>query len=167
MRRIIFVVLLMAMASGAALAQTPQPSNREFRAQGYGYVGPGAFTADSDTLLHYGIGGEGLIKGGFGAGAEIGGFARSGRIDRGFGVFSPNVSYHFLKASRSGKLVPFVTGGYTLFFASGVDNGVNFGGGVNYWFKERVGLRIEVRDHWLVPTSEFHAIGVRFGIAFR
>ncbi|MDQ3010723.1 MAG: hypothetical protein M3X11_08495 [Acidobacteriota bacterium] len=54
-----------------------------------------------------------------------------------------------------------------MFFRSGVDNGVNFGGGVNYWFKDRIGLRFEVRDHMFIPSPDTHLIGFRVGLLFR
>ena len=52
---------------------------------------------------------------------------------------------------------------------SGAINGVNFGGGVNYWFRERVGLRLEFRDQVGIelegPSSHFY--GLRVGLSFR
>jgi len=43
---------------------------------------------------------------------------------------------------------------------------VNFGGGVNWWFKRGLGLRLEVRDH--VPTTgNGHLLGFRIGLSFR
>lgn len=168
MKKQILTLLFLMIATGFALAQTPQPPKKEYIAQGYVYAGPGAFSTDSDALIHYGGGGEGFLKGGLAAGIEFGGFSRPENLSHGFAVLSPGVSYHFLKASQSGKVVPFVTGGYTLFASSnGVGNGIHFGGGVNYWFKERIGLRVEVRDHMPIPTEDFHIIGFRFGLAFR
>jgi len=62
-----------------------------------------------------------------------------------------------------------MTGGYTRFFGDGSANGFNFGGGLNYWFKERIGLRLEVRDNVLVIASggQIHFVGFRIGLAFR
>jgi hypothetical protein len=167
MKNLILSALLVSVVGCAALAQTPLPQNKEHRGYGYTYIGPGVFTSPSESLLHYGIGGEGLISGGLGVGIELGGFSRAEEFRDGFGVLSPNVSYHFLHASESRKLVPFVTGGYSLFFASGTANGVNVGGGVNYWFKERIGLRVEVRDYVAIPSDGFNLIGIRFGLTFR
>ena len=171
MKSCILTLLFLLVASAAALAQTPQPPQgpkKEYGGQGYGYIGPGAFTTDSDALIHYGAGGEGFLKGGFAANIDVGGFSSSRNFSEGFAVISPGVSYHFKKASQSGKVVPFVTGGYTLFAGSGgVDNGIHFGGGVNYWFKERIGLRVEIRDFVPVPVDDFHILGFRFGVSFR
>src|SRR5215210_5711189 len=174
MRQLIFALFLLTAMSSALLAQTPTPpakstttTNDDRRAQGYVFAGPGASSRSSETMLNFGGGGEGFIKGGLSAGAEIGGIGPADRLDRGLGLFSTNVGYHFLKASQSGKVVPFVSGGYTLFFRGGADNGVNFGGGVNYWFKDRLGLRFEFRDHVFVPYPDTHLLGFRVGLMFR
>jgi hypothetical protein len=167
MKKNLLLAILMALTTGAVLAQTPRPAGREYVAQGYAFAGPAAFTTDDDTLITYGVGGEGLLAGKLGVGAELAGFARRGRLDYHYGTLSPNVSYHFLGAGPSRKFDPFVTGGYSLFFARGVASGFNAGGGVNYWFKERVGLRVEVRDHMVIPSDGFNIVSVRFGISFR
>ncbi len=165
MRKAFLITFLMAITTGVTLAQTPLPPAKEYRAQGYGFVGPAAFTDDSDNLITYGVGGEGLLVGGFGVGAELAGFARRGRVDNGFGTLSANASYHFLE---SRKLDPFATGGFSLFFPGTPNAGINVGGGVNYWFKERVGLRVEVRDHYLFHADGgINVVSVRFGVAFR
>lgn len=167
MKMTILIAILVSLTSGIVNAQTPQPPEKEHHGQGYVYVGPGALTPESPALLHLGVGGEALIKGGLGMGMELGVFFPPGRFNDGLGVLSPDISYHFLKASKSRKLAPFITGGYTLLFAGGVANGFNFGGGINYWFKDRIGMRIEVRDHVIIPVQNYHLIGVRFGLAFR
>jgi hypothetical protein len=100
-------------------------------------------------------------------GGEIGFLGAVGGFGQGVGVLSPNVSYNFLNASRSGKFVPFATGGYSMFFRSGALNAVNFGGGMNWWFKDRLGLRLELRDHILREYSSYHLVGFRIGLAFR
>ena len=180
MRNTFFVLSLLAAMSVAAIAQGNSNSTQASSAQssksgsdrrGYGYVfaAPGVAASEfgSAATMHFGVGGEGLIKGGFGVGGEIGGMAPVESFSSGFGVFSAGANYHFLNASKSGKVVPFVNGGYTMFFRSGVANGGHFGGGVNYWFKERVGLRFEVRDHVVSDFGQTHFVGFRFGLTFR
>jgi hypothetical protein len=164
----IWLGLLLALTTSIA-AQTPLPPNttkREHNGQGYGFVAPVALNGES-TGLQIGVGGEGLIHKGLGVGAELSLLTTPRQFREGIGLLSPNVSYHFLNATKDGKLVPFVTGGYTLFFRSGVAHGINFGGGVNYWFKERVGLRFEVRDQVLAYDDTAHYVGFRAGISFR
>ncbi|MBS1789357.1 MAG: hypothetical protein JST85_16650 [Acidobacteria bacterium] len=179
MRNLIFALFLLAAMPGVMFAQNNSTSSSSAKSsarsgsdhRGYGYifVAPGIAT-DTDfgtATLHFGGGGEGLIKGGFGVGGEIGGLAPTENFSEGFGVFSAGANYHFLNASQSGKVVPFVNGGYTMFFRNSVANGGHFGGGVNYWFKERVGLRFEIRDHIVAEIPSTHFIGFRFGLAFR
>jgi hypothetical protein len=82
-------------------------------------------------------------------------------------MFSVNGSWHF--AGRSARIDPFVTGGYTLAFRSGTLNFGNVGGGANVWLKERLGLRVEFRDHVHASSrvANLHYWGLRIGIAFR
>ncbi len=162
MRHLVLAVLLAASMSIAVAAQT----TREHGGHGYAFVAPGGASGGAATL-HFGVGGEALVYKGLGVGGEIGYLGPARSLGEGFGVFSPDVSYHFLNASKSGKVVPFVTGGYSLLFRSGVANAVNFGGGVNYWFKDRVGLRLEFRDHIPAHSELSHFYGFRIGLTFR
>jgi len=116
--------------------------------------------------LQFGLGGEAVLGKGVGIGAEIGAVGtREDFADSVVGVFSPNGYYHFVH--RKEKLDPFVTGGYTLMFRYGHINLFNFGGGVNYWFHQRLGARFEFRDQVHVDGSAIHYWGVRFGLSFR
>jgi hypothetical protein len=161
MRKLIFAILLAVLLPLAAAAQ-----GKEHGGQGYGFVAPGS-TSEGGSTLHFGVGGEGLVYKGLGVGGEIGYLGATRELREGFGVLSPNVSYHFLNATKSGKVAPFVTGGYSLLFRSGVAHAANFGGGVNYWFKDRVGLRLEFRDHIVAHSDLGHFFGFRIGLAFR
>lgn len=148
------------------LVAIPVLVSAQSKGQGYFFVAPGGISGSGRTVssLHFGGGGEGLLYKGLGVGGEIGylGLARS--LGDGFGVFSANGSYHFRTRSDR-KLAPFVTAGYSLAFRSGTANMFNFGGGVHYWFCEKVGLRLEFRDH--VWSREAHFWGLRIGVAFR
>lgn len=161
MRRIILLIAVAALLPGIATAQLDRP----YTGQGYFFVAPGAASPGNWGTLHFGGGGQGFVYKGLGIGAELGLLAPRECIREGIGVFSANGSYHF---NRSAKLVPFVTGGYSLGFRSGVINGMNFGVGVEYWFKPRVGLHLEFRDH-LQPQyiSDGHLWGIRIGVALR
>lgn len=174
MRTLIFALILTTAMAGVIVAQTPTPpiqstnaANENRRAQGYVFFGPGVTSGSSTTFVNFGGGGEAFIKGGLSAGGDIGGYTPAKSFDEGFGILSANAGYHFLKASKSGKVVPFVNGGYSLFFRSDTANGINFGGGVNYWFKDRLGLRVEIRDHVVVESPDTHFVGFRFGLLFR
>jgi hypothetical protein len=168
MRRITLFLILVVSLSVVATAQTASPkTNENGYSHGYIFAAPGGTSGGGGGTLHIGGGGEGVFKNGAGIGAEVGYATPFESFGDGLGLFSFNGSYHFLKASHSGKVVPFITGGYTGFFRGGYANGVNFGGGVNYWFKRRVGLRVEFRDNVFVQDGSAHLLNVRVGLTFR
>lgn len=163
-RKAMMLTVMMALMSVIGQAQ----SGSDSKGIGYLFGAPGvSANGGSTATLHIGVGGEGLVYKGLGVGGEIGYLAPTRSLGDGFGVLSVNGSYHFLNATSSGKVVPFVTGGWSLAFRSGSSNGVNFGGGVDYWFKDRVGLRFEVRDHLFNDFSSTHFVGFRVGLSFR
>ena len=175
MRQVLFALFLLFALTGVGAAQTASTaaaspatqSGKEQRPFGYVFFGPGAvLPGESTTFLNFGGGGEGFVKGGLSLGAEIGGYVPARQFDEGIGILSAGVGYHFLKASKSGKVVPFVNGGYSLLFRSEAESGVHFGGGVHYWFKDRVGLRFEVRDQAAVRYN-LHFVAFRVGLSFR
>lgn len=165
MRRVLLTIVCSMVMAIAVKAQGPA----EHRGYGYGFAAPGASVGDggSTGTLHLGVGGERLVYKGLGVGGEVGYIGSMTEMSSGLGVGSANASYQFPNSGSGGKLTPFVTGGYSLAFRSDVANGFNVGGGVNYWFKERVGLRIEVRDHVFPEFRNMNLIGVRVGITFR
>ncbi|MFY9557232.1 MAG: outer membrane beta-barrel protein [Blastocatellia bacterium] len=159
MRKMLVGVMFLLVIQGAALAQSS-----ERRGWGYVFGGAGASTGDfTFAAFQVGAGGEGLVHNGLGLGAEIGYLAPFRDAGNGIGIFSGDVSYHF---ARSSKLVPFVTGGYSAAFRRGASHGANFGGGVQYWMKEHVALRIEFRDHGFSSDNP-HLFQFRVGLAFR
>ena len=161
MRKPFFVILLVVLLHFAAAAQ-----GKDRRGQGYFFVAPTTTTAGGFGL-HVGGGGEGLVYEGLGVGGEIGYLGAAQELSQGIGVLSPNVSYNFTKASKSGKFAPFVTGGYSLLIGSDAVHALNVGGGANWWFKDRLGLRLEFRDHVALRFGSTHIFGVRIGLAFR
>jgi hypothetical protein len=117
--------------------------------------------------LQFGVGGEAVLGKGIGLGAEIGALGtREYFSDTVMGAFSPNGYYHFIHGEGL-KADPFVTGGYTLLFRSGHANLANFGGGLTYWFHNRLGARLEIRDQLNTTGVIGHFWGARFGLAFR
>jgi hypothetical protein len=165
MRKAFLIGVLLTITTGLANGQT----TREHRGYGYGFGAPGASVGDggSNATLHFGVGGERLVYKGLGVGGEIGYIGSMTDMSAGIGVGSGNASYHFKTSVSSGKLAPFLTGGYSIAARSDVASGFNVGGGVDYWFKERVGLRVEVRDHIFPAFRNMNLIGVRFGLTFR
>ncbi len=144
------------------------PSASAQRSSGYFFLAPGGVSAGGSisATLHLGAGAEGILGKGFGIGAEIGALGLTQAWgDTVAGAFSPNGYFHFARYRKS-PLDPFVTGGYTLLFRNGHANLFNFGGGVNYWFRSNLGLRLEFRDH--VDSRSFgdvHWWGFRVGLA--
>lgn len=160
MRKPILAVAVLMICSGGALAQDPDSP----KGWGYFFGGVGAFTrGGTSALLHLGGGGEGLVYKGLGVGAEIGYIFPIEQPQSGVGLFSSNLAYHF---GRERKVAPFVTGGYSLIFRESAAHGGNFGGGVQYWTGDRVGLRFEFRDH-IFSSDAPHAVTFRVGISIR
>lgn len=134
---------------------------------GQGYVFWSAGGANTETAIqHFGGGGETYLRKGLGIGAEIGYLSPLRGVGDGIGVLSVNGLYEFGR-TKTGKLRPFVTGGYSLAFRGGTAHAVNFGGGVNYWFSRRAGLRFEIRDHFPPEYANVHFWGVRVGLNLR
>jgi len=159
MRKIIGVAILLMLIQLTGFAQ----SSNERRGWGYVFGGAGPSAGDfSKTYFQFGAGGEALVNKGLGVGAEIG-YLAPFNSGSGIGLFSGNTSYHF---SRSSKLVPFVTGGYSAAFRSGAIHGGNFGGGVHYWMTDHLGLRLEFRDH-IFSSDSPHLFQFRVGLSFK
>ena len=165
MKTVPWMIILAAIIAQPAVAQP----ERNYSGHGYVFFAPGVTSPDGSGFLHYGAGGEGLLYKGLSAGAEVGYAHPWGGFGGGLGVLSANGGYFFRDArSVSAKIVPFVNGGYTLLFRSGSESGLNIGGGVISWFSERVGLRLEVRDHLFSDGGQYaHLVGFRIGLAFR
>lgn len=165
MRRLILGILVLTLVPSLALAQGKE--NHNF--QGYVFAAPGgvSFAGNTAATFHAGIGGEGLVYKGLGLGGEIGYLFPTRQPGEGIGIASVNGSYHFTNEDRSRKVVPFVTAGYSRAFGQGGANLINYGGGVNWWMRERLGLRLEVRDHVTTDTPRGHFWQVRVALAFR
>lgn len=117
----------------------------QFRSQGYvvggitGYSGT-AFSRNSVGGF-VGGGGHWQVKGSrFGAGGD-------GRVIwPGFGVGSLDGVVR-LAPDATGKVQPFAGGGVSgILGGDGSGKGWNINGGVDYWMRERFGIRFEVRD---------------------
>jgi hypothetical protein len=158
-------------APAAALAQSGSSAPvKTVSGLGYAFAGVGAAVGEggSTGTWHLGGGGEAIFADAVGVGAEIGYLNSFEEDSEGIGVFSVNGAYHFGGGSHSGKVRPFITGGYTLGFRDGHANLFNVGGGVDFWLKPKVGLRVEFRDHiWTEENDTVQFLGVRVGVTFR
>ena len=157
------------------ISASAQNAEHPFYFQGYGFV------ADESKLgLAGGVGGEGLFSNGFGLGCE---YAKA-RNPYGENMLSLNFFYHF-GASKNKRIVePFVTGGFTRFWVTNLDQtpagGGNFGIGVNVWLAKHVAVRLEGRDTiggqsvstMYVPSGTYYTapnnvVSFRIGVTFR
>jgi len=145
--------------------------NHKSAGHGYVFAAPGGASSGGFTqsTFHLGGGGEAPVWGNLALGAEIGWLAPASQLDGGFGVFSINPSYRFRTGSENSRAIPFVTGGYSLFFRRETANAFNLGGGVDYWFRDKLRMRVEVRDHIRNPrfNRPIHFWQVRVGLTFR
>jgi hypothetical protein len=132
---------------------------------GYVYFGPGGSTRSFGQTLAVGGGGEKALYKGFGVGGELGYFFSHQSFKGGFGMASLNGSYDLTNLTRSEKWAPFVTGGYSLGFRSGVAHFVNYGGGLTYWVNNKVGVRFELRNFHHPGSSGL--LSFRVGMSFR
>jgi hypothetical protein len=121
---------------------------------------------------HVSGGGGFLIKGIAGPSAEFGAIANSSSL-----VLNPAAHgvVHLVPSRRSTRVSPFLTAGVAMLTdGDSVFAGPSFGGGVDLWAAERLGLRLEVRD---IVRTDFrnipglertaHYWTVRGGVVFR
>jgi hypothetical protein len=137
-------------------------------AQGTGYMffAPGTTSESHVATLQFGGGGNYRSSLGLGGGVDVSYLTPRVSMGDGMGTLSPYLYYSFLKPKS--KIEPFVSGGYTLFFRNGSANGINFGGGIHYWFTKKVALKLEFHDDVMLSSyHNAHFVGFRMGVAFR
>ena len=158
-RLLLLLIASWVLAPSHARAQASEKDGTW--AYGYGYVGFGAAIGEElgDPLFELGPGTD-VMLGRFGLTGELGYVAAAEHPLDGFGTFSPGVLFAFAKRGT----VPFVKGGYTLFFRGGTESGWFVGAGVNFWRSDRFGLRAELNDQVLFGN---HLLAARFAVLFR
>ena len=161
MRKLFVLILLMSSVPAAAFGQ----SQGERRGWGYAVAGlVGTAVSNAGPRFTVGGGGEVLFYRGLGIGGDLSYVTAPDRVSNGIGIGSVDLAYHF---NRAGKLAPFVTGGASAAFNGGGSAGSgNFGGGIQYWPKDHVGVRFEVRDH-IFSSDSPHFYAIRVGVTFR
>ena len=168
MKSLTLAAVLLLVGPYQALAQETASGPR-FMPFTFGALGGISGGGGGSTTLHFGGGLETVLWKGIGAGAEVGYLAPfpSG-FTYGIGTVSLNGLYEPLKPGR--RVTPFVTGGYSLAFREGHGNAINFGGGINYWMRDGLALRVEFRDHMPIYESaveNYHLWGMRVGLTWR
>jgi len=132
-------------------------------AQVLAYVVGGPAGASGRTTIHAAAGTEVIA----GEHASIGG--ELGLFDL-FVVGSLNATLHLGRVS-SGRMTPFVTGGYSALWR--VDDEIAFrafhvGAGAHFWLRDLTGLRLEFRNHIRpVDRGATQFWSLRAGVAFR
>jgi len=138
---------------------------------GYVFVAPvvvpkSAFTRWNGTFAHVGIGGEAAIGKHASAGAEAGLMVPATNVyAKNTATGTVGASYH--PRGSATKVAPFISAGGGLLAANGVGGIVYFGGGVNYWLRDHLGLRAEYRHYYYPLESGIHFAGFRLGVTFR
>jgi hypothetical protein len=151
------LLFLLAATAFALSAQAPA-------AQGYGFFGLESPAGHTFGYSSVGAGADVFVYKGAAVSPSAGYLFANGNDGGHLGVVTVNGSYHFLRGK--GPLEPFVTAGYGAFAVLGDGQAMfNYGGGVNYWFKKRIGFRAEVLNFQTRNYRELTSI--RFGVSFR
>jgi hypothetical protein len=142
--------------------------NQDRKGQGYVFFATGGATGGgrTDAVMHFGLGGEGVLYKGLGLGGEIGYLYPTVSASSGIAIVSINALYQFGLPTSTRKTVPFITGGWSIAVRDSAINGANIGGGVTYWFRRRLGLRMEFRDHFAARDITAHIWEGRVGLSF-
>lgn len=148
----------------AGLPAAAQPSGVEDKYNGnaYGFISLGACNHGYGQVGG-GAGAEALLWKGLTVGID--GNYQQFTDGWGYGTVTPEFGYHFVKRDGTGRWDPFFTMGAGWVMARGVGATANAGGGVIYWFKPRLGIRLEYRTHIIAADEAVNAF--RVGISFR
>ena len=160
-------ILIILLSPSLALAQ--QSSSYVYGIAGPVVVPQSAFTRWNGNFIHVAGGGEGRITDRFAVGGEAGVLLPvTNQYAVTTGLASVTPAFHFFSRKSQGKFDPFAGGGVSILLGAGGAGGlaIHYGGGMNYWFKPRVGFRCEVRDHvwWPESGETVHLVDLRFGI---
>lgn len=132
------------------------------QSHGYGFAGAALGDRALQGAVRYGLGGGLVVAPHVTIGCEVGGLQKDGAGV----IISGNAGVHLRRRVDIG-FDPFLTGGITGVRIGG-ETGVyaNVGGGFNYWFLSRVGLRGEVRGY--PGGKDLNSfLDFRIGVSFR
>ena len=156
-------ILLMIMAGLPAALRADTVGENRYYGSGYAVLGMGSCVHGVGNVSVAG-GGDAFLYRGLTFGGEIGHYQFVERNSNGFGLGGLNAGYHFGNRRGAARVEPFVSGGLGLAFRNSASLGGSFGGGVNYWFSRRVGLRLEGRAYGF---REDAIVKFGVGISFR
>jgi hypothetical protein len=161
-RRLLIVALAVAVLTIA-------PRYAESQVVGYGIFGPTVLSGGSEYLVSGTTAGgaEFLFNGRIGVGVEAGFI---GTPQSGWPVLSATGVWHLASSRHAGpKVSPFLAAGISSIDSERSPNrSWNIGAGIDVWMRERVGLRIDYRDHF-TPQADFtpRYSMLRVGVVFR
>jgi hypothetical protein len=189
MRPTAIVLAMMTMAAGvpgqeqtsskepATFSELRAPLDESTAAQSARSEKPFKYNGNGHVYFATGVCQHGYKHVGVGGGGEaflwrglvVGGSAGYHQFvdDGGFGLASLDIGYHFTDRKVPRRFDPFVNISPVgaLITGNGFGGAASIGGGANYWFKERVGLRTEVR--FQVLAVEEAVVFLRIGVNFR
>lgn len=156
-----FIVAVLVAIAGPATAQV---STNAFV---FGAPGAAIYEGTAASTLQLGGGAEAIVNDRFGVSGELGMVGPWEQLAASIGAASVN-GLVFLNGPGE-TFRPYATAGYTLFFRDGTLNLWNAGGGVEWRFGARTGLRFEIRDQIFATGGDdwLHFVGVRAGVVFR
>ncbi len=164
MRHTILASTFLAFSVAACAESTEKPF--QYNGNGYTYFSAGA-CQHGYANIGGGGGGEGFLWRGLTIGGDLGYFNFPADYSSGYGVATVNVGYHFVDRKQPKKLDPYLDAtvlGAAFRPGSGLAGAGHIGGGVNYWFKERMALQTGVQ---LQVVGGEALVAFRVGLAFR
>ena len=161
MRKTPIILFVLLLSAAPALAQERTGSEKRV----FFYGAPGVIIGTEIATLHFGGGTETVWPNGIGFAFDAGYITPLEAFEEGFFTVSPALLYEF---QIDGKLKPYVRGGVTLMFNHhGGDLPLHVGGGVNYWFKERMAMKCEVRDTFYAQDAGTGLLDFIVGVVFK
>lgn len=162
MKKISIVVLAVMLFASPALAQDVSGVNT----RGFVFVAPGTYTGyDSETMLRFGGGIETVARNGLGFAFDAGWLTTTRGLENGITSVSGAMLYEF---PLDRPVRPYLRGGAGLIAnRSGSEAFWNIGGGINYWFRDRHGLKVEVRDTFTDSNMRYGLLEVLVGYMFK
>jgi len=141
------------------------PSLAPAQTQVYGVVAPGVRHDIGAPTIEIGGGIERRAYYGFAVALNLGWL--KAKNSKGWApVVRLNAEYAWTRVDHP-RLVPFVAVGLALAPLFDTPGGFTFGGGVNVWARDNVGLRMAFRDDVFIGTRKHHYCSVPIGVIGR
>lgn len=147
---------------------------------GYAFAGPAAVSniGVRAVALNIGGGGEVWVGGGVSVGGELG-LVSFPAVEQRTSccvvsassatalLVSANASRHFVRSVGPAQWRPFITGGISVVAGGEAVGLFNAGGGAERWISPHAGIRLEIRDQFVLASNPSVLLGFRAGVVFR